>query len=258
MPVTLVRPQMLYAWRGPSLVIVDTRGECGDRDALTGYYFREARFLRTLQLRIDGEQPWLCEAASVAPALLSFVYTYPEVAEYGGGGTGQSGDEVPENANGIPQRALSIAVTIAVHVHGLEITSSIANHANRTVDFELAWMVGADFADIQEAQSSKRQQQADVEQRSTHDGVSFVYRHEKLRYSAAIRVDGDGDWSADGPSLRSRLTLERGQSATHSLTVEPTDAHGAPLQRARQSRGRIDRRRQRSRPGVIPTPRGSA
>lgn len=81
MPVTLVRPRILYGWRGPSFVIVNTRGECGEDEPLSGYYFREARFLRTLRLRIDGEGPWLCEAAAVAPARLTLIYTYPEAAE---------------------------------------------------------------------------------------------------------------------------------------------------------------------------------
>src|SRR4029450_14118627 len=97
MPVTLVRPRILYAWRGPSFTVVHTHGECSDREPLSGYYFREARFLRTLQLRIDGQGPWLCEASSIAPALLSFGYTYPEVAQYGGGGTGGGGEEGRQN-----------------------------------------------------------------------------------------------------------------------------------------------------------------
>src|SRR4051812_43733563 len=56
-------------------------GECGAREGLTGYYFREARFLRTLRLTVDGERLWLCEGSSVSPAVLSFTYVYPEIAE---------------------------------------------------------------------------------------------------------------------------------------------------------------------------------
>jgi hypothetical protein len=48
-----VRPDVLYAWSGPSLLVVNTRGECAEGQRLSGYYFREARFVRTLQLRID-------------------------------------------------------------------------------------------------------------------------------------------------------------------------------------------------------------
>jgi hypothetical protein len=68
---------------GDSLFITKTRGECGDDQTLSGHYFREARFLRTLRLEIDGGRAWLCEAATIEPHMLSFSYVYPEVAEYG-------------------------------------------------------------------------------------------------------------------------------------------------------------------------------
>ena len=74
MTTALVRPNILYAWKGPSLFITNTRGECGDDQRLSGYYFREARFLRTLRLEIDGDPPLLCEAAAISPDRLSFNY----------------------------------------------------------------------------------------------------------------------------------------------------------------------------------------
>jgi hypothetical protein len=52
----LMRPELLYAWHGQSLLIVSPRGKCGPDDALSGYYFREARFLRTLRLEIDRKR----------------------------------------------------------------------------------------------------------------------------------------------------------------------------------------------------------
>ena len=43
-----IQPDIRSAWCGPSLLVVNTRGECGEEAPLTGYYFREARHLRTL------------------------------------------------------------------------------------------------------------------------------------------------------------------------------------------------------------------
>src|SRR2546429_9831180 len=86
MSIALIRPKTLCAWKGPSLLIVNTRGDCGDDEPLAGYYFRETRFLRTLRFEVNGDEPWLCESASLEPATLAFTYAYPEVAEYGGGG----------------------------------------------------------------------------------------------------------------------------------------------------------------------------
>ena len=91
MSIALIRPKTLCAWKGPSLLIVNTRGDCGDDEPLAGYYFRETRFLRTLRFEINGDEPWLCESASLEPATLAFTYAYPEVAEYGGGGSGHGG-----------------------------------------------------------------------------------------------------------------------------------------------------------------------
>ena len=99
---------ILYAWKGPSLLITSMRRECGNRQDLTGYYFREARFLQTLRLTVNGQPPWLCEAASVRSDRLTFNYVHPEIKNPGGGGTGQSGDEEVIDNAGIPERSLDI------------------------------------------------------------------------------------------------------------------------------------------------------
>jgi hypothetical protein len=99
------------------LLLVDTRGECGAAEQLSGYYFREARFLRTLRLEINGRSPWSCEACLLEPHVLAFTYVYPELTEFGGGGSGQSGDDVSTDAEGIPHRALSLRATYALRAN---------------------------------------------------------------------------------------------------------------------------------------------
>ena len=139
MTVAIVRPGILYAWNGPCLFIVTTRGDSGTHEPLSGFYFREARFLRTCRLELDGEPPWLCEAAAVSPDTLAFAYTHPEVAEYGGGGSGQSGDEEPSNGRGIPQRAIDVRVRYHVGINHLSVSAAFANRARRRLEFEVAW-----------------------------------------------------------------------------------------------------------------------
>src|SRR5687768_13369719 len=68
-----VRPDVLYAWQGSSLLIVNTHGESGDTVPLGGFYYREARFLRALRLEIDGNRPWLCESSAADRDRLEFV-----------------------------------------------------------------------------------------------------------------------------------------------------------------------------------------
>src|SRR6185369_102478 len=145
----------LYAWSGPSLLVVNTRGECAEDQRLSGYYFRETRFLRTLQLRINGHAPWPCEAASVAPDTLTFTYVHPEITEPGGGGTGQAGDEETCDRDGVPERAIDIRVTYSVRAGWLDVSAAIANRARRPLRLAVSWTVGTDFTDIQEAESSR-------------------------------------------------------------------------------------------------------
>ena len=144
-------------------MVLNTRGECGPGQALSGYYFREARFLSACRLEIDGRHPWLCEVTAVDPEILEFSYVFPEIAQYGGGGSGQAGDDEPRDERGLPQRGLNIQLRYRVRVASLEISASILNSSRETLDCDIGWYVDADFADIQEAQGAKRQQQADVQ-----------------------------------------------------------------------------------------------
>src|SRR5215471_7890936 len=154
MPLAVVRPDMLYAWAGPSLLVVNTHGESAEDQRLTGYYFRETRFLRRLQLRVNGHIPWPCEAASLAPDTLAFTYVHPEITEPGGGGTGQAGDEQNTDRDGVPERAVDIRVTYVVRAGWLDVRTVIGNRARKRLQLKLSWTTDADFTDIQEAEAS--------------------------------------------------------------------------------------------------------
>src|SRR6185503_13533441 len=155
MPQAVVRPDTLYAWSGPSLLVVNTRGECAEDQRLSGYYFRETRFLRTLQLRINGHPPWACEAASIAPDTLAFTYVHPEITTPGGGGTGQASDEENTDRDGVPERAVDIRVTYMVRAGWLDVRTVVANRARKPLNLRVSWTTAADFADIQEAEWSR-------------------------------------------------------------------------------------------------------
>lgn len=155
MAVSFLRPGLLHAWFGPSLFITTTDGACGSEAVLSGFYHREARFLRTWRLEIDGDAPWLCEATASNPDCLDFAYTFPEVTEYGGGGSGQSGDDEPRNARGVPQRALDLRVRYQVRFGALAVMVAIRNGAKEAVDVGMTWTFDADYADIQEAHAGK-------------------------------------------------------------------------------------------------------
>jgi glycogen debranching enzyme len=219
MTTALVRSDTLYAWKGPSLLILNTRGECGPDQPVSGHYFREARFLETLCLEINGERPWLCEAASSGPDSLAFQFVHPEIKEPGGGGTGQSGDEEERDSRGIPVRSLDIRLLYRVGVADLTVVLAIANRAREPVRCELAWHLGADFADIQEAQAGRRQQHGDVDT-SSHDGyVAFAYRHPKLQFQTHVHHHGDGTFR--GNRLVADVSLEPQEERELALRIVP-------------------------------------
>jgi len=224
MPVALVRPGLLYAWKGPSLLITDSRGECGPATRLSGYYFREARFLSTLRLEINGDAPWLCEAAAIDPETLALNYVHPELTEPGGGGTARATDVEGTDQHGIPERSLDVRLTLGVGVAGLAVTLDIANHARDRIECELAWVIGADFADIQEAQSGKREQDAPVDMAAHDDRVELTYQHPKLPLRSHVRHDGR--WRLDGERLITRLALDPRSEARLRLDVVPFSADG--------------------------------
>jgi glycogen debranching enzyme len=239
MPLALIRAKTLYAWKGPSLLIVNTRGDCGEDEPLSGYYFRETRFVRTMRLEINGKAPWLCEAAALDPAALAFTYTYPEVAEYGGGGSGQSGDEVPTDADGIPQRALAIDVRYTCLLDGLTVAVTVANHARQRVACELAWVIDADFADIQEAQGGSREQQGDVETDTSETALTVKYQHARLQYRSSIEVTAHAEWRITASAIATRIDLQPQGSIDLGLRIVASAADGSPLPHDIEERERV-------------------
>src|SRR5690606_21442112 len=85
-----VRPEIRYAWCGPSGLVVDPWGHAGDH-TLSGYFFRQTRFLSVLRFELNGRTPHPCSVAEISPHELEFTYIHPEVEHGGGGGSGSGG-----------------------------------------------------------------------------------------------------------------------------------------------------------------------
>ncbi len=80
--------------------------------------------------------------------MLAFTYIHPELTHFGGGGSGISGDTVETNAQGIPYRALDIRVRYEVGIADLRIALDVTNRSHSDGAVDLAWTLGADFADV--------------------------------------------------------------------------------------------------------------
>jgi glycogen debranching enzyme len=216
-----VRPALQYAWKGPSLLIVNSHGECGADEGLSGFFYREARFLRTLALEINGKQPWLCEAAAVSPDRLAFTLVHPDVESPGGGGTGHSDDVEHLDADGLPERALDIRLEFDIRLDRLEVGLAITNRSLRPLVFAVAWRLDADYADIQEAQTGKREQNAAVRARPQDNGIELTYDHADLPYRTRIEASGTS-WRSSAARIDAEVRLEPQQALVSTLRVIPS------------------------------------
>ena len=233
-----IRPELLWAWHGQSLLIVNHRGECGDDQTLSGFYFREARHIRTLRLLVNGEPPWLCEAVAEDPTTLRFAYVYPELTQFGGGGSGQSTDDESRDQHGITYRSLDIRVTQRVGIASLSVDVELTNRGRREVSVTVSWELGADFADIAEALEGRREQDGVVSRTGDAHQLRYTYDHPALSYSTRVATRGPGTWSVTDCALSNDLRLRHADTATLAVHVWPED-NREPL-----STEELDRREQ--------------
>jgi glycogen debranching enzyme len=106
-----------------------------------------------------------------------------------------------------------------VRVASLEIELVITNSARRRVQVALAFELGADYADIQEAQSGRREQDAPVRTAVEERDIGFAYDRADLPYRTNLRHDGG--WRFEAGRILKNLTLEPKQTDTLRLTVLP-------------------------------------
>lgn len=226
------RPEQLYAWRGPSLLLVDTEGRSGLHQ-FQGWFFRETRFLRDLRLEVNGTSPLRGAAARVAPNELAFTSVYPKVPLKGpGSGTGGQ-----KRTDGVLQRDLDLYLRLRVHPASLEVTVDVTNRWQATAEVELAWALSADFLDLDGAKgpAAKRKQQAVVLAEPVANGVLFRYRHEQLPLETRVAAEGGGEWAFRSGCLTSRVRLERQQTVTVRLVARAVDLKD-PLEAADEQR----------------------
>jgi glycogen debranching enzyme len=235
--VAHVRPCQRYAWRGLSLLVTDDRGECGERDQLSGYYFREARYLRTLRLEINGASPWLCADGSAGHDELDFVYVYPELTHFGGGGTDVADDTTWTDPHGVNQRAIDVRLRLRVRLDGMDAELTLANRSHESVTLTVSWILDADFADVQEAQAGSPEQRAEVCVEPQPDGVRFRYAHPDLPLETSVTAPG-GEWSSDERRLGCVVSVAPQQSEQLTLRVLALD--GEPRISDRDAEQRLE------------------
>jgi glycogen debranching enzyme len=205
------------------MLVMTPRGECGRAEALTGFYSREVRHLRTLRFEINDEAPWACEWSRPQPDRLAFVYVHPELARFGGGGSGASGDETTYDAHGLPHRSLDVRVLHVVELDRLLVTAVITNRALQTAACAAGWRLDADYADLLEVQEERRQQEAPVHVRVDGTEVHLAYGHERLAFATVVTGSAEGRPIVSEDRWGSALEIPPQGVATLRLTVVAHD-----------------------------------
>jgi glycogen debranching enzyme len=230
-----IRLETPVAWRGATLLITNTRGECGE-DPLSGFYTLEVRHLRILRFEINQERPWMCEWSRVRSDELAFVFAHPELVQFGGGGSGASGDEPTFDARGLPHRGLDVRLTYRVELDRLRARAVVTNRSRVAVKFEARWVFAPDYADLLEANDDRRQQDAPVRAEVEDGRVRFVYDHDRLPFETVITSAGPGPPILGKQSASTTLDLPAQGEAVLELTVEAIDPHRPLDEKDRRAR----------------------
>jgi glycogen debranching enzyme len=209
-----IRPNHLHAWLGPALLITNHEACAGD-DNVSGFYFRQARFLRELKFELFGECPHPCSAMQTSANTLEFTFIYPEKK---GGGSDRGGEQ-----KGIRYRDLDLRLTYEVQPNGVLATVRMVNRWMTQISVDVRWRIGADFADIDEVEG-ERKQNADSEVTSVRGGIRFRYMHPQLPFETHVIAENGGIWSYSDGALSARFDIERQAERVIQLRITAIDA----------------------------------
>ncbi|HEX6201666.1 MAG TPA: glycogen debranching N-terminal domain-containing protein, partial [Thermoanaerobaculia bacterium] len=204
------------AWCGPSLLVLETGGGVGG-GSVAGWYFREARHLSAARLELFGEAPALASFAA-GPQAIEQSFVYPEAEEVGGGGSGSGGSG---ERHGVPTRGLDLFLGWRVRPASIELTLRLTSRWRDDLEVDLAWALGADFADLQQALAGEAGPGAAAT--AIEGGVLFACDHPELPLATRATAGG-ARWRWDGGRLRTTLLLARQETAELTLRLAADDA----------------------------------
>ena len=189
-------------------------GEIGC-DEGCGLFHHDCRILSRHRLTIDGAAPEWVSSGAVEADRWGASLRVPRA-----GGTAD-GPELPQDA---------IEVRIDRRLGGGMVERiDVVNHSMTERTAELAIELGADFADVLEVASDRRQQTGNLSAAAVPDGIEFRYRASREEWSTerGLRIrcaDGDLALAAgeDGNAMaRASISLEPRGSWSATLQVEP-------------------------------------
>ncbi len=220
-----VRATDLIAHRGYTVLVTDTRGRIGG--GIEGFYLHRTRFLSRLGIKIDGADPTFVSANVVDHHFITSYHLAPSPV---GRAAGPTPEDDSSTGGEIVQKGIEVQVNAFVG-GGLHHDIIVTNHAMAETAIALSLELAADYADLTEAQSGKRQQQAPVE-RSWAGGeksgrgmgageLAFRYKHPDLDFATRIRISEADELIDEGSAVVCRLHLRPHEPRIVALDVVP-------------------------------------
>ena len=207
-------PFQIVTHQGFAVLVTNMRGEISEGSE--GFFLHQTRFLSRFQIKVDEKSPQFVSAHAVDHHSLIAYYLAPLTSV--------------ANARAKPGEIVRKAIEIHLNAYtggGVHFDIAVTNHSLVPAKLSLGFEVKADFADLDEAASGRRQQNASVRRRWTPDAkerdgrLDHVYQHPKLSLAVAFRVRGGDSWSDDGAVLRCSLALDPQTPRLLSLDLHP-------------------------------------
>lgn len=210
-----------YIYHQRSLLITDRRGRI--TQGLQGLYWHDLRLLSRYRLLVNGDEPRLDALSAVDPFSSLAYYVCPA----------NRGDGDKLDHMGLPEHEADRQVVLRVARfcgQGMHEDIEVTNHGTTPASLDLEWELDADFADLIEARSGKRQQEAPIEQAWEGTCLRFTYQHPQLPRGAVMEFEARGAaMRYEGGSVRTRLELPPQGTHRFCLNVSPvSDGHTLP------------------------------
>jgi glycogen debranching enzyme len=212
-------PGKTTIYRGRHVLVTDRHGLIGSNG--DGYYLQQTRFLSRLELLSAGKSVRAVCCNSVEPHSTVGYYLVPSPA---GRDAAPPGDDAPSGGE-VVEKGIELQINTYVG-GGYHQDVHVANHALAEATVVLDWVFAADFADLDEVTSGKREQTAPVRRgfKSLGPGrgeLSFTYEHPDINHATRIRIAARGVLADDGTRLRLALSLQPRQAELISIDIAP-------------------------------------
>ncbi len=215
-----VYPDLRYIYYQRALFITGRHGWVAD--GMEGLYWHDMRMLSRYRLLVNGAVPRL-DAISAVDSFSSLAYYVCPP---------NPGDGKKLDHMGLPEHELDRQVVLRVGRfcgQGLHEDIHITNYGTTPAHLELTWQLDADFADLIEARSGKRQQTAPIstewEPSETGGTLRFSYQHPELHRASLVGFTARGaEMRCENGEVHTRLALKPQGSHHFCLNVAPVVA----------------------------------